>query len=155
VVKLFDVDIFEMEFEQFEWDVHILIEGTLHASIRYLDTEARKKLSKIEAALENPNFDPEHADYLVDDHVDVLATNGGQERLLRNMALVALTSRLSHALRSMARYAEVFSRRNTGRYGPKGTSEFRRIWIEYFERFGIDVVTGIAIDNSDNNLVFW
>ena len=28
-----DIDLYEMEYSQFEWDVHILIEGTLEASI--------------------------------------------------------------------------------------------------------------------------
>ena len=122
----------------FKWDVHILIEGTLEASIRYLDTEARTELGRIEEAIKKP-LDDEYREHLVDEHVDVLATNSGQERFLRNMALVALASRLAHALRAMARSAELFSKRREGRYGTNKASEFERLWAEYFERFGINV----------------
>jgi hypothetical protein len=133
-----DIDMFEWEYSQFQWDVHILIEGTLEASIRYLDTEAKTELEKIEEAMKKP-FDDEYQEHLVDEHVDVLATNSGQERFLRNMALVALASRLAHALREMARTAELFSKRREGRYGSRNDSEFERLWAEYFERFGSDV----------------
>jgi hypothetical protein len=127
-----DIDLYEMEYSQFQWDVHILIEGTLEASILYLDTEARTELGKIEEALKKP-FDDEYHEHLVDEHVDVLSTNNGQERFLRNMALVALASRLLHALREMARAAELFCKREKGRY--KGSSEFQRLWDEYYCRF--------------------
>jgi hypothetical protein len=53
------------------------------------------------------------------------------------MALVALASRLTHSLRTMARSAETFSPRQ-GKYGHKGMSEFNRLWLEYKDRFGID-----------------
>jgi hypothetical protein len=132
-----DVDMYEWEYSQFQWDVHILIEGTLEASIRYLDTEARTELGKIEEAMKKPSFDDEYHEHLVDEHVDVLVTNSGQERFLRNMALVALASRFAHALREMARTAELFSKRKEGRYD--GKNEFERLWAEYFERFGVDV----------------
>jgi hypothetical protein len=96
------------------------------------------ELEKIEEAREK-TLDDEYQKHLVDEHVDVLATNSGQERFLRNMALVALASRLAHALRQMARHAELFIKRREGRYGASKSSEFERIWAEYFERFGIDV----------------
>ena len=32
--SLSNIDLFEDEYGQFQWDVHILIEGTLRASIR-------------------------------------------------------------------------------------------------------------------------
>ncbi|MFI5089636.1 MAG: hypothetical protein ACHP7P_06220 [Terriglobales bacterium] len=54
------------------------------------------------------------------------------------MAVVALASRLTHALRQMARSAETFSPRKNGRYGGSGKSEFQRLWAEYSERFGMD-----------------
>lgn len=131
-----DYDIYEGEFEQFQWDVHILIKGTLHAGIRFLDSEAKIELAKIEEWMKKPSSD-EYQQHLVDEHVDVLATNDVQERFLRNMALVALASRLTHSLRTMARSAETFSPRKK-RYGQKSMSEFTRLWVEYKERFGID-----------------
>lgn len=53
------------------------------------------------------------------------------------MALVALASRLTHALRKMARSAESFSK-GKKRYGKKWMGEFRCLWLEYTDRFGID-----------------
>jgi hypothetical protein len=129
-------DTYEGEYEQFQWDVHILIKGTLSAGIRFLDSEAKTELAKIEDWMKKPASD-EYQQHLVDEHVDVLATNDGQERFLRNMALVALASRLTHSLRTMARSAEAFSPRKK-RYGQKNMSEFMRLWVEYKERFGID-----------------
>src|SRR5579859_5983607 len=102
-----DIDVYRDEFEQFQWDVHILIEGTLFASIQYLDKQAKTELSTIQSCLDKAAED-EYQQHLVDEHVDVLATNDDQERFLRNMALVALASRLTHSLRKMARSAENF-----------------------------------------------
>jgi hypothetical protein len=133
---LFEVDFYDDEYQQFQWDVHILIKGTLNASVRYLDTKIQTDLAEIKAALAKLN-DDEHQQHLVDEHVDVLETNSRQERFLRNMALVALASRLTHALRNMSRSAESFSPRQK-RYGKKNMSEFNRLWLEYTERFGID-----------------
>jgi hypothetical protein len=135
---LLNYDSYRAEHDQFQWDVHILIEGTLNASIQYLNSEARAELREIKEAMEKP-LDDEIQEHLVDEHVDVLATNSRQESFLRNMALVALASRLTHALRNMARSAESFSTRKR-RYGTKGMSEFSRLWAEYQERFGIDFV---------------
>lgn len=131
-----DMDVFRDEFERFQRDVHILIVGTLSASIRYLDQKARTELESINTALERAKSD-DYQQHLVDEHVDVLATNNDQERFLRNMALVALASRLTHSLRTMARSAEVFSPRKK-RYGTRDMSEFARLFAEYGERFGID-----------------
>lgn len=103
-----DFDTYEGEYEQFQWDVHILIKGTLHASFRFLDSEVKTELAKIEEWMKKPASD-EYQQHMVDEHVDVLATNAAQERFLRNMALVALASRLTHSLRTMARSAEAFS----------------------------------------------
>src|SRR5260370_23973165 len=136
--SLSNIDLFEDEYGQFQWDVHILIEGTLRASIRYLDTEARRELGEIEEARKE-SLDDEIPEHLVDEHVDVLATNSGQERFVRNMALVALASRLTHALRNMARSAELFSP-GKKEYGDRSMSEFARLWVEYHTRFGIDFV---------------
>jgi hypothetical protein len=41
---VFDFDFYESEYQQFQWDVHILIEGTLDASIEYLGTRVKSDL---------------------------------------------------------------------------------------------------------------
>src|SRR5271157_5773413 len=129
------MDFYRHEYDQFQWDVHILIEGTLDASIRYLGTQTKTELAKLEAVMQNA-LDDEFHQHLVDEHGVVQARNSNQEQFLRNMALVALTSRLTHALRKMARSAESFSERKK-RYGGEG-SEFDQLWREYTDRFGID-----------------
>jgi hypothetical protein len=121
------MDFYDDEYRQFQWDVYVLIEGTLDASIRYLDTKAQTKLTEIKTALDKSD-DAEAQEHLVDEHVDVLETNSSQERFLRNMALVALSSRLTHALRNMSKSGESFSPRKK-RYGKKGMSEYSRHWV--------------------------
>jgi len=56
---------------------------------------------------------------------------------VRNMAVVALASRLTYALREMARPVETFSSRKK-RHGGTDKSEFQRLWAEYSERFGMN-----------------
>jgi hypothetical protein len=131
---LSNMDFYGDEYRQFQRDVHLLILGTLEASIRYLDSQTRTELVKIEDVMKQP-LDDEYQQHLVDEHVDVLSTNSDQERFVRNMALVALSSRLTHALRTMARSAQSFSKRKD-RYA--GKDEYKKLWREYTERFQIN-----------------
>jgi len=135
---LFDFDSYDDEYQQFQRDVYLLIEGTLNASKKFLDKECETELAKIKAAMDKID-DPDHHFYIQEKYGDVLLTNISQERFLRNMALVALSSRLTHALRSMSKSAESFSPR-TKKYEKLSGSEYRRLWREYGERFGIDFV---------------
>lgn len=131
------MNFYQYEYDRFLWDVHTLIEGTLEASVRYLDAEATARQTKLEQWMGRPITD-EHYEYLADERLGVLAENDDQERFLRNMALVALASRLTHTLNSMARHAEIFSPRNKEGYGNPKMSEFEQLWIEYTDRFNID-----------------
>jgi hypothetical protein len=133
---LFDIDSYDDEYQQFQRDVYLLIEGTLNASKKFLDVECRTELEKIKAAMDKTD-DSDHHFYIQEEYGDVLLTNISQERFLRNMALVALASRLTHALRNMSKSAESFSPR-TKKYEKMKGSEFSRLWREYTERFGID-----------------
>jgi hypothetical protein len=136
---LFDIESYDDEYQQFQRDVYLLIEGTLNASKQYLDKECGTELAKIKAAMETA--DDESHPYLEDDYGDVLLTNISQERFLRNMAIVALASRLTQALRSMSKPGDSFSPRtkeHKKRYKKTKLSEFQRLWLEYGERFGID-----------------
>jgi len=133
---LSNMDFYRAEYVQFQWDVHLLIQGTLDASTRYLQAEAKAKLAKIEEVM-HKSLDDEYYQHLEDQHGVVEARNSSQEQFLRNMALVALASRLTHALRKMARSAQSVSDRKK-RYCKKNMSEFGCLWLEYTERFGID-----------------
>jgi hypothetical protein len=136
------VDFYHDEYDQFQRDVYLLIEGTLNASKNFLDKECETELAKIKAAMDKTD-DPDHHFYIQEEYGDVLMTNISQERFLRNMALVALASRLTHALRNMSKSAESFSPRkkeHKKRYKKTHLSEFQRLWLEYGERLGIDFV---------------
>src|SRR6267142_1500269 len=129
----FDIDIFQMEFEQFESDVHILILGVTYAALEKLSEDADKQLAEIEAHITNAKVNQER---LVDEHTDTLAEHDSQTTFLMNLALVALSSRLFMALRDMAKQALLFSPRQNGRYS--GDGEWDRLSHEYKERFGFD-----------------
>jgi hypothetical protein len=60
---VFDFDFYESEYQQFQWDVHILIEGTLDASIEYLGTRVKSDLVQIEGALKKA-YDDDHQQHL-------------------------------------------------------------------------------------------
>ena len=128
------IDIYSNEAASFEADVNLLIRNTLHAALGHLLGTADAELADIKKALDSAS-DDEAQEHLVDAHVDVLATGLSQERFLRNMALVALASRLLHTLKKMARLAEHFCP-STRDY--KGKSEFLRLWAEYEARFSIN-----------------
>jgi hypothetical protein len=129
----YDIDVYQWEYEQFQWDVHILIEGTLSAGIQFLNDGSKTEFEKLDQWMKKPISDEYH-EHLVAKHVDVLATNDAQARFLRNMALVALVSRLTHSLHKMARSAVFVQRKEE--YDAE--DEFKELWREYSERFGID-----------------
>jgi hypothetical protein len=76
-------------------------------------------------------------EHLADQQHELHMYYSDQERFVRNMAVVALASRLTHALREMARSAETFSSRKK-RHGGTDKSEFQLLWAEYSERFGMN-----------------
>jgi len=125
-----------MEVRQFEWDLHILIIGTLDDGIKGLAERVTKESQYLKNKLEDATGG--YAEYLADQHAEVWMQNSGQERFLRNMALVALTSRLVHALRKLSMQAEHF-RPLTKHWRNRSLSEFQRIWDDASERFGIDL----------------
>jgi len=128
---------YDIEFQRFQRDAYVLIEGSLDASIQHLRTATESRLAEIDAGIEKAT-NQGYQQYLVDEHDVVSATNSDQEQFLRNMALVALASRLTHSLNSMARSAESFSKRKKRYTKKKRMSEFGLLWAEYQARFGID-----------------
>src|SRR6266540_1635528 len=128
------IDIYSDEAASFEADVNLLIRNTLHAALAHLSGTADAELADIKEALDKAT-DCDVEEHLVDSHVDVLATGLSQERFLRNMALVALASRLLYTLKKMARLAEHFC---PSTHDYEGKSEFLRLWLKYGARFSID-----------------
>jgi hypothetical protein len=92
-------------------------------------------VAKIESALEKAAGG--YYEHLVDQQHELHMYYSDQERFVRNMAVVALASRLTHALREMARSAGTFSPRKK-RHGGTDKSEFQRLWAEYSERFDMN-----------------
>jgi hypothetical protein len=133
-----DFDSYGEEASAFETDVYVLIMNTLHAGLTHLSAMADDELANIQSALDRAT-DDEIEDHLAVKNAGVISDFGNQERFLRNMAVVALASRLTHALRKMARAADHFFRRKN-KYQSGKNSEFERLWKEYSERFSIDFV---------------
>jgi hypothetical protein len=127
------LDFFQMEAHHFERDVHILILGTLFAALASLNDESKEKDEELTKHIKAAQG--AHAEYLIDKQIEGWSNLADQERFLRNMALVALLTRLTHALHEMARQAEIFAPPNAAGY--PGDYEFKKIWAEYRERFGI------------------
>jgi hypothetical protein len=129
-------DSFHPESEYFKRDLHIIISGSLHASLQYLGAQFEKDSAKLEETIKKATG--EHAEFLVDSHVELSVDYAEQQRFLWNMAFVALATRLIHALRKMLRSAELFWPRNK-QYGDTSMSEILRLWTEVGERCGIDI----------------
>jgi hypothetical protein len=134
---LADIDSYDDEYQQFQWDIYMLIENTRRASALHLGAKVDTDLADIKAAIEK-SHEPVTQEHLVDEHVDVLETYSRQGQFLRNMALVALSSRLTHALRQMTKSAESFAPRTKRYQRMTHLSEYERLWLECTERFGID-----------------
>lgn len=134
-----DFDTYYDEAQSFEWDLHILIIGTMKAGEEQLSKETDKALADLDKYAEHPKANHER---LSDERVDALWMYSDQTRFLRNSALVSLTSRLYQALRRMANTAERFSPRTQPRYSDGrfgGKNEFKRLWNEIEARFGLDM----------------
>jgi len=131
-------DPFNFEYSSFEREVYILILGTLDAANKRLEAEFEEDTAKITAGLDESTV--RSSERLTDDLAELNWFLHDQQRFLLNMAVVGLASRLTHTLRQMARAAETFSPRKK-RYSSDGkdNSEFGRLWVEFRERFDIDV----------------
>lgn len=124
---------FNIERNSFEEDVHILILGTLHAGVTYLREEAEKENEKITPHIKGAS--ERQLQRIGEVQSDIWGYLGGQERFLHHMALVALISRITHALNSMIRSADSIAERDPKGYG--GKNEFQKLWREFEYRFGI------------------
>jgi hypothetical protein len=129
------MNFFDMEASDFERDVHVLILGTLQAGPTYLSSRSQETDKEFDAYLKTATG--EASDHAVDMQVAAWSTLGEQNDFLRNMSLVALLSRLTHALHQMARTADTFAPRDPKGHGKSGDDEFKKIWAEYQERFTI------------------
>ena len=132
------VDPFHCEYSRFERGVHILILGTLQAANSRLVDEFNVDKEKLIAGFDELTI--RNSECLTDNLSELHWFLHDQQRFLLNMAVVGLASRLTHTLQQMARYAETFSPREKN-YDSDGkdNSEFGRLWVEFRERFDVDV----------------
>ncbi len=130
------MDFFQSEYKNFQRDVYMLIEGTRHASLKYLTDEVTSRSNEFEPLLETVTGD-DH-DELVRRIADVWLEFADEEKFLRNIGLVALLARLTHALKKMAESADSFVPRKKSSYRKNGDSEFAELFREYNKRFQID-----------------
>lgn len=133
------IDPFQIEYSKFEREVHILILDTLNAANARLADEFEEDKAKLTGGLDESTI--RRSERITDDLSELHWFLRDQQRFLRNMSVVGLASRLMHVLRQMGRAAENFSPRKKGRYSSDGKdkSEFGRLWVEYRERFNVDV----------------
>ncbi|MCU1247165.1 MAG: hypothetical protein JWQ49_194 [Edaphobacter sp.] len=128
------IDFFRHEARNFGRDIEVVVLGTLNAGLKQLKADFDKRSTILTQRYEKAR-DEEQRDWLVDEDVDLKDGHEDQERFLRNMAAVALLSRLTHTLNNLARSGENFGPRADSAY--LGENEFARLWREYDERFGI------------------
>ncbi|MCU1247166.1 MAG: hypothetical protein JWQ49_195 [Edaphobacter sp.] len=133
---LHQMDFFRSESENFQRDLYIIILGSYEAGVKALAEETTAYAEKLEAQIKEAKGD--YQEHLIDRYGEAHMDNAGQERFLRNMAFVAIATRLIHAMRNMMRTAENFCPRKK-KYGNGSMSEILRLWSEVGERFGIDV----------------
>lgn len=130
-----DWDSFGTEASAFEQDVHMLILTGLDAGLKLLKTETQAEDDKLMKYL--PKAEGDAAERLAQERADMWIQLSQQETFLRNMALVTLMSRLTHALLSMLRNAEPWAPRDSGAYD--GQDEFKKIWADLRARFGLNL----------------
>jgi hypothetical protein len=132
---IYDWDSFQIEAERLQQDVHMLILVTLDAGNQHLRQEVDKNNEKIEQYSVSANG--EAAERLAEDQASLWVQLEEQQVFLRNQALVALISRLTHSLRKMLRSAESWSPRDPNGY--EGRDEFKTIWMELRKRFDLSL----------------
>jgi hypothetical protein len=130
------MNFFSMEADHFERDVHVIILGTLEAGTTYLTGQSEETDKEIDDYLKTAKG--EAAEHAVEMQVDSWSRLSEQVDFLRNMALVALLSRLTHALRQVCRQGDIYAPLNPKGYGNPRDDEFKKIWAEFRERFGIE-----------------
>jgi hypothetical protein len=129
------IDFFRHENRKFERDVETVVLGSLNAGIKSVRKQLERASAKCDERLKNAS--PEQEDWIVDDFIDVRADHEDQERFLRNIAVVALLSRLTHTMNKLAYAGSDFGPRDPKGY--EGENEFQKLWREYRKRFGIIV----------------
>lgn len=127
------IDFFRFQNQVFERDVNVIVLGSLRAGIKQLARDLQKTSERFKNRLEDASAEQE--DWIIDEFVDIRADHEDQERFLRNIALVALLSRLTHTLNQLARAGDEISPRNERSY--PGENEFQKLWAEFTARFGI------------------
>jgi hypothetical protein len=130
-----DWDSFGIIASAFECDVHMLILTGLDASLKLLSTETQAEDAKLMQFL--PKAKGDAAEYLAQEQADMWIQLSHQEAFLRNMALVALMSRLTHALFTMLRQTDPWALGDSDAYPAQ--DEFKKIWAAFRARFGLNL----------------
>jgi hypothetical protein len=129
------IDFFRFEHRKFERDVRVIVMGSLEAGIKQLAREFVGTEKRFNERLEGATQEQE--DWIIDDFIDIREDHEDQERFLRNIAIVALLSRLTHMLHALARHGNELAPRDANGY--YGDNEFKELWAEFRTRFGIQL----------------
>ena len=129
-----DWNSYATEVSLFEQDVYMLILTGLDAAIKLLKTNTQAEDDKLMVL---PQAKGEAAEHLFQEQADIWIQLSQQEVFLRNQALVALMSRLTHTLHNMLRFAEPWAPRVPS--PGDGRNEFSKMWLEIRHRFGLEL----------------
>ncbi len=129
------IDFFRFEHRKLERDLRTVVMDSLEAGIKQLSREFKTIEKRYDARLDVATAEEEN--WIIDDFIDLRADHEDQDRFLRNIALVALLSRLTHTLHQLAWHGESIAPRTATEY--QGSNEFQKLWAEFRTRFGIEV----------------
>jgi hypothetical protein len=130
---MYERDAYAAELENFQRDVYILINHSLLVATDALHAGGEAENLRMQPDLEHA--EDEDYDQLADRLEKVWMHIEDQKTFLRNMALVALLSRLIHTLEKMAKHAPGRRYKRKPREG-----DFDKLWREYAGRFEIDLL---------------
>lgn len=128
-------DFFHHASDAFDRDLHVVIFGTLGAGMKHLARQHKRDLDKLAPRLEAAQGD--YRSWLEDSCAELWAERSDQERFFRNMATVAIATRLIQTLRKLLSAAEIYKFRKPCKDTSK--SEIMRLWTELGEHFGLDI----------------
>jgi hypothetical protein len=122
-------------YRAFERDLHVVILGTLEAGNSHVERQYKKESRSLKVKLKQA--EGHYQEWLESSCAELSEEKWDQQRFFRNMATVAIATRLIQALRKLLGTAERFKARKPCR--DKSKSEILRLWTELGDCYGIDI----------------
>ena len=129
------MDFFAHESRWLERDIEILVLDAMNAGVQAVNGRLERTRARLKE--DDQGATEQEKNWAIDYFVDIRDEHDQQVRFLRNMAAVALLSRLAHALNKLAKDGDTFAPRDPPGYGRAHENEFRKLWLEFDQRFGV------------------